>query len=563
MAALTIFPETILDSFEYNMSFGVNMCIIAPPPFSLIPGETYRVMWNGDEYISVAQDSSHTTTFGEQVCLGDASMFADYGLTGNDEPFLIVTPFDSATVIVPTKDQTSSEHTISIEQLEKQASANIVLKDINGDPQEYENVTHFMIPRTDGTMQTFVSGNVTHEIVDVDFTDGDMVVESGSDAVMNKVTVKKPATLISKHVAAGIDIAGVVGEFEGSGKGIKEKAINFYDVDGNLLYSYTRAEAALLTELPPIPEFDGFTAEWTHTLEKVQAETTFLDIGARYRKNGKATIIAKVESPRQTTTYYFRTTDNVGMNIEVKAYTGYNLSNLTLKSSQTFKRLSNYMQMDIPVTLEPGAGGIYVVMEFSEGNPGIGSVTSPYAYFIGTEKGTTTNSKNGDTRYALLSVVTTGGVQGYAFYDDYRLRYCCGSSMQAPGTYGYYNCTNLQTIVSSTVSLTSAASKYNLYYCYSLKRASIQSTSQYVGNGCQGLDVLRIGASSSYRFEAPCIRTLIITNATPGNPYSISSFLPYIKSIYVPDSAVETFKTHSTWKTYADKIYPISEYPDY
>ena len=35
---------------------------------------------------------------------------------------------------------------------------------------------------------------------------------------------------------------------------------------------------------------------------------------------------------------------------------------------------------------------------------------------------------------------------------------------------------------------------------------------------------------------------------------------PFSK-IYVPDDAVETYKTSSPWSTYASRIYPMSEYP--
>ena len=59
----------------------------------------------------------------------------------------------------------------------------------------------------------------------------------------------------------------------GSGEAKEEaplKDVNFYDYDGTRLYSYTTAEAAALTELPPLPVVDGLTyTGWSWTLEEV------------------------------------------------------------------------------------------------------------------------------------------------------------------------------------------------------------------------------------------------------------------------------------------------------
>ena len=49
----------------------------------------------------------------------------------------------------------------------------------------------------------------------------------------------------------------VAAEGGGAAVSVPMKDVNFYDYDGTRLYSYTVAEAAALTELPPLPTQPG------------------------------------------------------------------------------------------------------------------------------------------------------------------------------------------------------------------------------------------------------------------------------------------------------------------
>ena len=80
--------------------------------------------------------------------------------------------------------------------------------------------------------------------------------------------------------------------------GVKSKAVNFYDQFGNIMYSYTRAEAAALTELPPGPEIEGFEFyTWTYTLSQVRSVKFFADIAPIYKKNGKSCAVLILDVP--------------------------------------------------------------------------------------------------------------------------------------------------------------------------------------------------------------------------------------------------------------------------
>lgn len=59
--------------------------------------------------------------------------------------------------------------------------------------------------------------------------------------------------------------------------------VNFYDIDGKRLYSYTVAEVQALTSLPPIPEKEGLrNGTWNWTLEDLKSENAEADVGLNY-----------------------------------------------------------------------------------------------------------------------------------------------------------------------------------------------------------------------------------------------------------------------------------------
>lgn len=57
------------------------------------------------------------------------------------------------------------------------------------------------------------------------------------------------------------------------------------------------------------------------------------------------------------------------------------------------------------------------------------------------------------------------------------------------------------------------------------------------------------------------MQAMIIRNPIPPS-MSITNFFPY-GTLYVPDDAVETYKTHATWSYFASRTKPISEAPSY
>lgn len=105
-----------------------------------------------------------------------------------------------------------------------------------------------------------------------------------------------PATLksgVTAHDASGAKITGTLDIAPP-----KESDINFWDYDGTLLYSWTLAELATKTELPPLPSHDGLVCQgWNWTLQDIKNAGRELDIGALYiTDDGKTRLYVDVDT---------------------------------------------------------------------------------------------------------------------------------------------------------------------------------------------------------------------------------------------------------------------------
>ena len=105
-----------------------------------------------------------------------------------------------------------------------------------------------------------------------------------------------PATLksgVTAHDASGAKITGMLDTAPP-----KESDINFWDYDGTLLYSWTLAELATKTELPPLPSHDGLICQgWNWTLQDIKDAGRELDIGALYiTDDGKTRLYVDVDT---------------------------------------------------------------------------------------------------------------------------------------------------------------------------------------------------------------------------------------------------------------------------
>ena len=111
MSVTTIFENQQISGFAVNDLYGMYYAYIAPPPFSLVAGETYRVVWDNDEYVCTAVDAS--AMIAGMVVIGN---LAEFGFTGNNEPFIIGTNSADANFFVTNPEDTRETHNVAIYQ---------------------------------------------------------------------------------------------------------------------------------------------------------------------------------------------------------------------------------------------------------------------------------------------------------------------------------------------------------------------------------------------------------------------------------------------------------------
>ena len=90
--------------------------------------------------------------------------------------------------------------------------------------------------------------------------------------------------------------ADAVAAIETKPEDVEESDVNFYDYDGTLLHSWTLAETATRTELPPLPSHDGLICQgWNWTLDEIKALGRKCVVGANYiTDDGKTRLYIKV-----------------------------------------------------------------------------------------------------------------------------------------------------------------------------------------------------------------------------------------------------------------------------
>lgn len=156
------------------------------------------------------------------------------------------------------------------------------------------------------------------------------------------------------------------------------------------------------------------------------------------------------------------------------------------------------------------------------------------------------NTQNYGDKSVLEEVVIPEGVTSIPNYSFYR--YAVLSKVNIPnsvtsiGLSAYHECTSLESlyIPSGITSIGNSA----FYKCTSLQTldfpASVSSIGSSVCEGCTGLE------SMVFRSIVP---------PTAGSIPFKSTTCP----IYVPDAALEVYKTATNWSAYADRIHPLSE----
>lgn len=116
------------------------------------------------------------------------------------------------------------------------------------------------------------------------------------------VFTPKDGTCGLSNVTVNVDVPTSGGGESVVVKEPEPKDVNFYDYDGTLLYSYTTAEASVLTELPPVPsapeglDLQSDSGTWNYTLDEIKDIGGMCDVGAMYTSSNPYVTLV-IETP--------------------------------------------------------------------------------------------------------------------------------------------------------------------------------------------------------------------------------------------------------------------------
>ena len=348
------------------------------------------------------------------------------------------------------------------------------------------------------------------------YCEDDIIVSAsgGSDPVIQPLSVTENGTYTAP---AGVDgYSPVTVNVPSSGGGgslpsVSPKQVNFYDYDGTVLYSYTVAEAAALTELPALPEHDGLICQgWNWSLADIKAMGRAVNVGAMYiTDDGKTRIYI--------TLHEGRTSPMLGCcpngTVTVDWGDGTEPDVLTGTSTSVVKWTPNH---------EYAAPGNYVITLTVDGTMGFygGSATNQYSGILRHSSGT--DGRNRVYHTAVQKVEIGSGVTsiGASVFNS-----CTAlASITIPGsvtsidTYAFRNCAALASITIPD---------------------GVTSIGGYVFRDCYGVHYYDFSNHTA-------VPTLSSTNAFTGIAADCE--------IRVPAALAGEWKAATNWSTYADYI---------
>jgi hypothetical protein len=284
--------------------------------------------------------------------------------------------------------------------------------------------------------------------------------------------------------------------------------VKFVDYDGTLLYSYSIADAAALSELPDPPSHDGLTSQgWNYTLAQMKSQASSMGscmVGCNYvTTDGATRIRIKVRDPAYSD-FRISFTQSVSNGVEVDWGDG-TVETFTGPSESV--RTHTYSPSEYPteytIVLTPNSG----TLRFTTNICGYTaqSITSPAGGYC-----------------SMVESVKLGAVTSI-------------------GAYAFSNCFSLQSI--SIPSGVTSIGNYAFNYCFSLQSISIPSGVRSIGSSAFGFCYsIRVYDFSNHA-SVPSLANV--------NAFANTSTT---KKIVVPDSLYDTWKAASNWSSTTNHI---------
>ena len=369
----------------------------------------------------------------------------------------------------------------------------------------------------------------------------------------------------------------------------KPKDINFYDWDGTCLYSYTLAEFARLTELPPAPtppkDFLVFHS-WTWTLEDIKSYGQILDVGAIYNTtDNKNHLIVEIdESMLDATIGLTSTTASFDVDwgdgtIETGASSGvthtyaapgvYDIRHsATLGDGSAFAinvGKVNLIEMHTKsdATISTNAFGLCARLVRAT----FGAGTRLYRNALENCFSLTTFIGEPHLTYsygllkacsALRVVCVTKGttIRGEMFRGCSSLKRITGTTGTAEENYNFLYCYSLEELELDTNKIGLMAT----YACYALRSVTFTDKLTTLEAQCfQNTSILKVTLPSgvttikAQAFATNSLKEVHILAETPPTLDNSNAF-PNSCTIYVPAASLEAYKTATNWSAHESRI---------
>lgn len=336
------------------------------------------------------------------------------------------------------------------------------------------------------------------------------------------------------------------------------KDVNFIDYDGTCLHSYTLAEFAALTELPPNPSHDGLVSNgWMYTLAQAQAQAASdgkLYVGHLYNTtDGRTRIKIRLTEGRLSPYLglYINGTATIdwGDGSETSTITGSSLSTL-VSTQHTYPSAGEYT--------------IYIAVN------GTARITGSVYYgqlLWANETSSAARGRNSVYMTAILEVNIGDNMQigSRAFYMAYHasISYPAFGVLESDA-FGLFMTLNELPIVCLPYGMTDIGSYAvnNPSVIVAQIPNSVTSLGTYVFSGCHGLSCLII-PSSVTTIGANCFQNcyglgaIHFKSATPPTVANSNAFanLPTDCKIYVPSGSLSAYTSATNYPSSSTYTY--------
>lgn len=239
---------------EQTLTFNGTDQLIIELSSPLVVGQTYRVMWDGTAYTSTAADLEGV------VFIGNVAFSGLDGASDTGEPFAIAY-FDGVCAIF-TLDAGDHTVAIYQEVEDVHASNDAVILSYSQNPVEYKAVPKVWLTHPDSTEEAPVLVPFTYgellEGVEImpDFKEGDMQISVPDGSLVKEATIIKPEDLTPENIRFGVNLAGIEGKYTGAEA--EEVAVDLDFSEGDMVIA---PEEDKVFSTVKIPKPDTLTPE--------------------------------------------------------------------------------------------------------------------------------------------------------------------------------------------------------------------------------------------------------------------------------------------------------------